>query len=105
MIHKNKDHVRSLSCLYQYTHLSTLTVTYADIAARQFHFAFPNCTRSDLPKELAFNVTSCSNGYGFKEKDVTSLCRILMCSAYLLGIFALHFLLVMEDVSCPDVVC
>lgn len=62
-------------------------------------------TLSDLPKERAFDVTSCGNAYGFKEQDVTSLCRILMCSAYLLGIFALNFLLVMEDVSCPDVVC
>ncbi len=35
MIHKNKDSVKSLSFLYQYTHLSTLTVTYTDIAARQ----------------------------------------------------------------------
>lgn len=54
----------------------------------QFHFCFPNRSLSDLPKELAFDVLE---GYRFKEQDVTFLLRVLMCSAYLLGMFASHF--------------
>lgn len=118
MIHKNKDCVKILSFIlvsvhppiHTHTHIHRQTVA----ACQVLDFSFRNISvdmdcNSTSTTQIVYPLWSsqtacfwCPNGSRFKEQDVTSSLRILMCSFYLLCICASNLLLVMEDVSCPD---